>query len=253
MKGIHIAVISHKRPENVQPLEKLLNLGKAVPVYWYVNKGEKKVYMEAGAEYVVECGTNICQARNSAVKDAGANFCIQVSDDLKGIKQIRFTTNGSREKITVSFQTVVEDLVFMLKRRHFKYAGVAVTDNALNYAGEDYSFDKLIVNDLICLAPGTYFDESTALKEDYDQCLQQLIYTGGLVRANKYLCNFPHRQNKGGANTYRNSETENVATQKLFAKWGPHIKNHPTRPGQISLNYKQIKETRELLLNANKK
>lgn len=243
----HLAVISHKRPENILPLKKLIGL----PLTWYVNKGEGKTYLKAGAENVVECGSNICHARNKAIFDAGRTFCIQVSDDLKGIKEISMQV-GKRIKCDVSFKQVAENLILQVKSKNYKFGGVAVTDNALNYDGTDYSFDKLVVNDLICISPLNYFDERMALKEDYDMCIKELIYTGGIVRVNKYLCNFPHRENKGGANTYRNNETENKATQALFQKWGSFIKPHPTRQGQVSLNYKLIRQAREEIINSKK-
>jgi hypothetical protein len=247
---VHVAVISHKRPHNVRTILQIV--GECT---FYVNKGEKKEYHDAGAKYVVECGTEICTARNYAIADAHLAQLpsIQVSDDLRGIKRIS-VMGGKRVQVEIDFIEVVITMVQELRRRKFYFGGVAVSNNALNYQGKDISYNKLIVNDLICIMPGINqrFDVDLALKEDYDMTINQLIYVGGVVRLDNILCNFPHRENKGGANTYRNEKTELVPTKKLFAKWGPHVMKHKTREGQVSLNYKQIKETRAQIVSKKK-
>lgn len=236
-------MISHKRPFNVKKITELIG-----PCTFFVNIGESEDYIKAGAEAVIECGTNICHARNKAILCAQAIGLpsIQVSDDLKSLKQVRMKEDGeNREVWHVDFEHVCRTMLNELERTRFFYGGVAVTTNRLNYTGEDFSHDKLIVCDLICIMPGPYkFDEDMALKEDYDLSISQLLEVGGLVRCNQFLCDFPHRDNDGGANTYRNSQTEDAATQKLYSKWGPLVKKHPTREGQIALNYTAIKDRR---------
>lgn len=233
----HIAVISHKRPFNVQKIKEII--GECT---FFVNTGEKQTYLDAGAKYVIECGENICQARNTAIREARKYNLpsIQVSDDLRSLKKVQLK-EGKHIVEEVKFEFVCETMLNELKTKNYVYGGVAVTTNRLNYTGEDFSYDKLIVCDLICVMPSKYeFDENMALKEDYDLTITQLIEVGGVVRCNQFLCDFPHRDNKGGANTYRDNETEQVATEKLYEKWGFCIKKHATREGQISLNYQEI-------------
>lgn len=253
---VWVAVISHKRPENVFKIRDVIN---CEPTY-YINKGEKADYHKAGADMhqIVECGTNICEARNQAIMDAHKRKlpCIQVSDDLRGMKIIKMVRDG-KEKMTdnVMFSTVVNKLCAELFFKGFHYGGVAVSSNQLNYTGEDTSYHLLLVNDLICIMPTkqpTLFDPTLALKEDYDLTIRELIYTGGVVRLNNILCNFPHRENKGGANTYRNSKTEMEATKRLKSKWDKIVKDNPRRPGQVLLNYKFIKQAREGILGFRK-
>lgn len=239
--GAHIAVISHKRPFNVKAIMNIIG-----PCTFFVNVGEYEEYINAGAIRVIECGTNICHARNMAIKHAKElNLpSIQVSDDLRSLKRV-YMNGESRFVEPVIFEDVCKTMLYELERKKFFYGGVAVTTNRLNYTGEDFSYDKLIVCDLVCIMPGPYtFDEKMALKEDYDMTISQLIEVGGVVRCNQFLCDFPHRDNKGGANTYRNGITEEEATKNLYDKWGPLIKKHATREGQISLNYKAIIDRR---------
>lgn len=237
-----IAVISHKRPENIKPITKLI--GDST---FYVNTGEKNLYLQAGAKNVKECGDNICQARNQAIKDA-RNYglpCIQVSDDLKSIKFVELINNEYFVNNT-DFEYVVETIVQELENKNYYYGGIAVTTNRLNYTGINFSYDKLIVNDLVCIMPGDYlFDEKMYLKEDYDMTLTQLLEVGGVVRCNQFLCDFPHRNNKGGANTYRTTKEEHEANMRVYNKWGDLIKKHPNRENQISLNYNKIRTFNE--------
>lgn len=247
----HIAVISHKRPENVK---KILEAIEKTPkeVTFYVNDGERMDYIRAGAVNVVEAGTDICMARNAAIDDAGSYPSIQTSDDLKRIKKIHMM-GGKRQTFAISFDEVIFELMGIMRRSKFNYGGTAVTSNQLNYTGKDISTDKLIVCDLICVMNGTRFDPKMALKEDYDLTIDQLLRYGGVIRLDNILCEFPHRENKGGANTYRNSKSEAEATKKLFDKWGNLIKPHATREGQISLNYKLIREARQQMIAASKR
>jgi hypothetical protein len=233
----YIAVISHKRPENVARMQEMTG-----GCTFFVNKGEHQSYIDAGAKNVVECGDNICQARNEAVRKAGKLYCIQISDDLKRIKKVSIV-KGKKVQKDYPIHGVCMDLCDQLINQDANFAGVAVTSNALNYDGTDVSLDKLIVNDFICLAPKTYFNESLYLKEDYGLTIEELIHGRPVVRLNYILWEFPHRQNKGGANTYRNSKSEKAATERLKKVYGKYLKDNPRRPGQVLLNYKVIRST----------
>lgn len=242
--NFHLAVISTKRPENVKFMQKLC---EPLECHWYVNAGESVVYEFAGAHNVYEDGTNICEARNYALYHAfGHNKpCIQISDDLRNVKEIHLDNAGKRITKFTTVANVCRELIYRLQEKKLLYGGVAITNNPLNYTGEDTSTTKLIVNDFICMLPCSYrFDEDLALKEDYDMSIRHLLEVGGVLRLNNILCDFPHRQNKGGANDYRNDTTEGEATRKLIAKWPDYVKMNPRRPGQVLLNYKAIRENK---------
>jgi len=240
MDNFHLAIISTKRPGNVPFMQKLCE--PFVP-YWFVNDGEGEEYASAGAKTVFECGNNICEARNYALERAFAVDLpsIQISDDLRSIKRVKFDVSGKRVAEFSSVAETASELINQLKRFNAFFGGVAINNNPLNYTGTDISTDKLIVNDFICMTPSLYrFDEALALKEDYDMCVAQLLAGNKIIRLNNILCDFPHRQNAGGANTYRNDSTEAEATRRLMAKWPKYIVPHKTRLGQVSLDYKAI-------------
>jgi len=238
----HLAIISTSRPQNVEFMQSMCEPYKC---HWYVNLGEYQAYEDAGAHVINECALNICHARNQAIKDADELGipCIQISDDLRNIKSIIIDSNGKRKTQFETVNNICNELIHQLHENNLFYGGVAISSNPLNYTGVDTSIDKLIVNDFICLMPGAgLFDEALALKEDYDMSIRQLLGCGGIARLNNILCDFPHRQNNGGANTYRNDSTEAEATKKLLAKWPNFVRMNPRRPGQVLLNYKAIRE-----------
>lgn len=240
----YVSVISHQRPYNVERITNLIG-----DCTFFVNDGEKKSYVKSGANQVFESGNNICSARNKAIKEAKGFPCIQVSDDLSYLREIYFTDtwkgSGGRKVKDVSFETVAKTMIEELNRTKFWYSGIAVTSNRMNYLkGIDFTHDKLIVNDLICIMPDCpyEFDEEMALKEDYDFTLTNILMNGGLVRCNQFFGNFPHRNNDGGANLYRNSESERKANEKILGKWGNLLKEHHSRENQISINYSELKK-----------
>lgn len=237
-----LAIISTKRPKNVSFMQKICEPFECV---WFVNEGEADEYIKAGAHYVNESASNICEARNNALNAAYRRNlpCIQISDDLKNIKTISLDQKGNRATNFITVEQTINALIEQIKINNSYFGGVAINSNPLNYTGKDISIDKLIVNDFICMMPSQWkFDERLPLKEDYDMCVQQLLHGNKIIRLNNILCDFPHRQNEGGANTYRNDTTEAEATRKLMVKWPQYIIPHRTRGGQVSLNYKAIRE-----------
>lgn len=230
----HLAITSHKRPQNVQFMQKIC---EGNICNWYVINGEKQDYLNAGAHNVYETLPGISIARNTALRHAFEQQLpsIQLSDDLRNIKKIRIE-NGKRIKEFISFNEVCQILISELIKKQFYYGGVAVTSNPLNYTGIDISYEKLIVCDLNCFMPGCpFFDEELLQKEDYDMTIRNILQFGGVVRLDNILCDFPHRQNDGGANTYRNFESEKLAMEALIKKWPNYLKHHNTRENQVSL------------------
>lgn len=240
IENIRLAIISTGRPGNVPFMKKFCAPYKC---HWYVNDGERQAYMDAGADIVQECGNNISEARNAALRNAWGNELIscQLSDDIRSIKYIDKNTKPKIIEFDTALTIMHRVLAYGLKKT--KIVGVAPTDNALNYTGEDVSDGKLVGFSLFLYAPtGPLFDPAVALKEDYDMNIQHIIDGNAILRCNTLLCNFPHRQNEGGANTYRNDSTEAAATRALMAKWPKYIIPHKTRPGQVSLDYRALEK-----------
>jgi hypothetical protein len=237
----HAAVISTKRTHRVEPMQQILGSIKAT---WYVTEGEEQAYVQAGVPFgcVVGCPPNISEARNMAIADARefGSCSIQTSDDLRHIRKLSLL-NGKRHAERITLEAAIGVLLVSAAKTGRLYGGVAVTSNTLNYTGLDLSLDKFVACDLIFVAPECpLFDTTMALKEDYDMTLELIVNGDGVFRCDNILCDFPHRDNKGGANTYRDAATEAAVTEKMFAKWGSLIEPHRTRRGQISLRRNAI-------------
>lgn len=139
MSDIHLAIISTGRPQNVQFIQKFC---APYDCHWYVNDGERRAYIEAGALSVKECGNNISSARNEALLDAWGKELIscQLSDDIRHIKII----DRTKKQKLIEFQEAVNTLLITQIATGCKIVGVAPTENPLNYTGDDVSINKLV-------------------------------------------------------------------------------------------------------------
>jgi len=232
-----VTCISTQRAENVPKIKSKFPNDELV---FFVSKNEGKSYKMFGAKEVIECERNICDARNKAFLYAKERnkYCVQTSDDLVSIN---IPVNNKRQRTETSI--AINDMIQMMEQKGAMIAGVSITDSLLNYK-RDWSFDKLIVNDLIVISPKNelLYDTGAFLKEDYDMFIMQMQKYGVVVRADKYLCNYPHRENKAGANTYRTYETEKKQNEYVIKKHNGLIIPHNRRDNQISVNYKLLYE-----------
>lgn len=230
-----ITCISTQRAENVPHIQRHFPESEIV---FFISKNESKSYKMYGAKEVFECERNICSARNAAFMYAKSlgKYCVQTSDDLQAISVVE---NGKKKKCTA--YDAIEDMINEMERSSCLLSGVSITDNLLNYK-KDYSYDKLIVNDLIVLSPQNeiLYDTGAFLKEDYDMFILQMQRYKKVLRADKFLCRFPHRENKAGANTYRTYETEKKQNEYVMNKHPHYIIPHNRRDNQVSINYKKL-------------
>lgn len=233
---MHIAIISHARPQNVPKIQAITGLN----VWWYVGYGEKHDYELHGAKNVVESG-GLMASRNLALEHAfldGQQTCVQISDDLSKLK---FLINKEGKNIVtseLSFQNALGYMEHELNKTPYKLAGVAPTPNAFFYHKE-FSANLFIVGDFIMIKPTELrFDENLSLKEDYDYTVQHLKTYGGVLRCNRILATFAHRTNKGGAVEYRTAEKEQQNIAYLMAKHPDEFRLNPLRPNEILLKKK---------------
>ncbi len=242
-----VCVVSTSRAENVPKISAKVHASVSgkIPIYFFVSRGEGKSYKLFGAENVIECERNICSARNDAflfAKKQDKN-CLQVSDDLGSIHIYDYEINSFRK---TNFVEAGLELFINMISYGCMLAGVAITSNKLNFQPKkDNSKDcvnKLIVNDMIVLSKENeiLYDVDAFLKEDYDMFVLQNIKYGSVARVDKIVCNFPHRENKGGANTYRIKETEVKQNEYVMRKHPMIIIPHTKREGQVSIDYKQL-------------
>lgn len=196
-----------------------------------VKNGESRLYMEAGCKNVIETGS-LLQSRNAALEMAFEKnkICVQLSDDLKSV-----TTNknfGEKKRVDLDF--AILDLVSVFEKVKGVYLmGVPPTSNDF-YAKNKISKNTFCIGDMLFVKPNSLrFDTALTLKEDYDYTLQHLAKYGNVFRYQKYLFEFEHYTNKGGAVQYRSNAEEQKNIRILMGKWGDKIKLNPKRKNEI--------------------
>lgn len=196
-----------------------------------VKKGEKHLYEANGCKTVYETG-GLIQSRNAALEMAFAEnkICVQLSDDLKKV-----TTNKNfSTKKTVDLDLSISEMVTIFNKVNGVYLmGIAPTANDF-FAKNNISKNTFCIGDLIFVKPNPLrFDASLTLKEDYDYTLQHLKKYGNTFRYQKYLFEFKHYKNKGGAVDYRTEQEEQKNIKRLLDKWGNKIRLNPKRKNEV--------------------
>ena len=204
----------------------------APDAYWYVAAGDGPSYREAGASNVIESGP-LCASRNRALDDAFAEkrACVQLSDDLRGIKFA-----GRRGEADIDLSTAISFMEKACAASGAYLAGAAPTSNAFYTDAErrPVRTAHFIVGDFIYVRPTPLrFWEELLLKEDYDYTAQHLREYGCVARCDVILAAFAHRSNAGGAVSYRTSELERTSIAQLEARWPGVFRPNPRRPDEI--------------------
>lgn len=196
-----------------------------------VKKGEKHLYEKHGCKNVFETGT-LMQSRNAALNMAfnENKICVQLSDDLKKV-----TTNknfGPKKQVDIDY--AIDQLVNIFQKVDGVYLmGIPPTSNDF-FAKSLISKNTFCIGDMLFVKPNDLrFDTLLTLKEDYDYTLQHLSKYKNCFRYQKYLFEFEHYKNKGGAVDYRTEQEEQKNIKILFAKWGNKIKLNPKRKNEI--------------------
>ena len=231
----YVGIFSARRPSQVPVMQ-----GFVPEVTWYVaDEEDVDAYTQAGAKKV-EIGGLLCPSRNAVLegaRKAGAEWCLQLSDDLKGLR--RAVTNSRADAYDIDMRGAVSLVREAMIATKARLGGVAPTANAFYYnANRPLHTKAFILGDFMLTASDCdlRFDEGLRLKEDYDFTLQHLKRWGVVARRNDVLADFAHRSNSGGAVRYRTPETEQAAIAHLKRKWGKRIRDNRKRPNEILLD-----------------
>lgn len=196
-----------------------------------VKKGEKHLYEKHGCKNVFETGT-LMQSRNAAL-DMAFNenkICVQLSDDLKKVTTNKNFTLKKQVDIDFAIQELIK--VFM-KVEGVYLMGIPPTSNDF-FAKSLISKNTFCIGDMLFIKPNDLrFDTSLTLKEDYDYTLQHLEKYKNCFRYQKYLFEFEHYKNKGGAVDYRTEKEEQKNIMILKSKWGDKVRLNTKRKNEI--------------------
>jgi len=196
-----------------------------------VKNGQKALYEEHGCANVFETG-KLVESRNWALDHAFKDklICVQLSDD---VKKITINKNFGEKKV-VPLSEAIEDIVNKFdKTSGFYLMGIPPTNN-------DFFAKKMTATNVFCIGDALFvkpsaprFDTNLSLKEDYDFTLSHIKQYKTVVRYHKYLWEFAHYSNAGGAVDYRSDTTEQANIDYLLRKWGDAIKLNPKRKNEI--------------------
>jgi hypothetical protein len=228
---IHIAIISHKRPKNVELMEALTDCGQEL--HWYVGMDEEEHYRHAKG--MVIGGGNLIASRNMALNYAAneKKYCLMLDDDL--VKIHFFTLLGQEE---IQFFELVQEMYNVLKSVPLYLAGVASTTNRFFYNPKSPLGLKHFIGGWCTLTKkGSIprYDDNLKTKEDYDITLEHVKQYGGVCRINYLAPEFKHWNNPGGVVDYRTDEGEQASIKYLKKKWKGSIRDNVKRPNEILL------------------
>lgn len=196
-----------------------------------VKNGEKHLYEKNGCKNVFETG-GLIDSRNAALDMCfnEGKICVQLSDDLKKV----ITNKNFNQLCEVDIDFAIKDMVDVFNKVNGVYLmGVPPTSNYF-FAKKLVAKNNFCIGDLLFVKPNELrFDRSLTLKEDYDYTLQHLKRYKNCFRYQKYLFEFEHYKNKGGAVDYRTDKEEKKNISILFNKWGDKIKINPKRKNEI--------------------
>ncbi len=230
---IHVAIISHKRPNNVTLMENLTGIPEKL--HWYVTKDEVEEYQSRATGMVIE-GGDLCQSRNRALEYAATEekYCLMLDDDL--VKIHHFLQVGQTEMM---FINMVGEMYEILNSCPLYLAGTASTTNRYFYHPEKPLGLKHFIGGWCTLTKygaKPRYDTALKTKEDYDITLQHIKEYGGVCRINYLAPEFKHWNNPGGVVDYRTTEIEQASIRYLEEKWGTHtIRRNTKRPNEILL------------------
>ncbi|MEL6311916.1 MAG: hypothetical protein AAFQ17_06055, partial [Pseudomonadota bacterium] len=125
-----------------------------------------------------------------------------------------------------------------MRRTGAKLGGCHCTGNpGQAFSSAPVTTAHFVVGDLVVIdAPGSplNFDTRFKLKEDYDFTCQHLAAHGTVVRCNRLLAQFKHRDNAGGAVDDRTFKKERDMIRLLKHKWPGVFRPHTARAKKLT-------------------
>lgn len=229
---IYVAIISHKRPNNVSLMEKITDLDKKLN--WYVGHGDAADYQHAYGN-VIDSG-ELVTSRNMALDIAfdDNKYCLMLDDDLVSCHLLSIV---KKEPQAVTFENLVEEMYNVLQATSLHLAGIAPTTNPFFYnSNKPLGLKHFCIGAMTLTKPTDLrYDPNLRTKEDYDYTLQHIQKYGGVCRLNYAIPKFLHWNNEGGVVDYRTDKIEEDSVAYLKKKWGTAIRDNPKRPHEILL------------------
>lgn len=198
--------------------------------------GQGDLYQKHGCKNVIETGSLI-DSRNFALDNAFEKnlICVQLSDDLK---KIHVNKNFGEKKELDHFETIKKMADLFDKTSGIYLMGIPPTSNDF-FAKNLIQENAFCIGDMLFVKPSKpRFDKNLTLKEDYDFTLQHIELYKKVIRYQKYIFEFQHYSNDGGAVAYRTDEKEQTNINYLLKKWPQFISLNKKRKNEILMRVK---------------
>lgn len=166
----------------------------------------------------------ITKARNWILKNSDSPRVVFLDDDVKSQGWTKLYSNKSRKKEISESQWINEFKKLFDITESFKYKifGIKTEDatrsvyptQPIQFRGYVTASCMGIIND-----GSYYFDESYAVKEDYEICLRHIKKEGGIIAARYLHWQNSHWGDEGGCKDYRTQSTEAKCIRKLVKEY----------------------------------
>lgn len=200
----------------------------------FVPKLEADAYRAGGARNVVEVPDQIrgiTATRNWILDHAGTDRVVMIDDDLKYAGWIKvYDRHMERQALNeAQFLDEWRKLFELTEQLGYRIWGAA-TDGAPRsvYPYKPFLWKTYVTASCMGIVnSGLRFDESFAVKEDYELCLRAIQEDGGLVGARNIVWVNAHWHDEGGCKDYRTQALEEQCTNKLIRKFPGRVRRAP--------------------------
>jgi hypothetical protein len=214
---LHIAVPSKGRVGRVKTQAVLPSCSVYVPAL------EASAYRAAGAQNVVAVPDQvrgITRTRNWILRNTKSRHVVMIDDDVTTAGWIRLHDTQA-ERVSIDEPTWLAEFVKLFEitaQMQFRIWGIA-TDGATRSCYPYFPFRWRSYITASCMGiindGRTLFDETFAVKEDYELCARCIHQDGGVVSAQYLYWMNSHWHDEGGCKDYRTQAMERDAISRL--------------------------------------
>jgi hypothetical protein len=223
MPEVRYAIPSFKRTGKVRTLQVIPKAQVWVP------QSQAKAYANAhGADNVVsipdELDGNVSRKRNAILdRLSGEEWVVLLDDDLTGIW--RREANERTRLTAAEIDWLCHEQFLLCETIGVRMWGLNQNQDPLAYrVAHPFGMLAPILGPFVgLLRPDLRYDESCAMKEDYDYWLQHIARDHRTWRVNKYHYTHDHAKMAGGCQATRTMKMEQRATERMVAKWGADV------------------------------
>lgn len=218
------AIISSKRPHNIQMMEELCD---GLDPIWYVPESETDTYLDAGAQIVIGLeGEPPAKGKhlNCAMEDAfdSDKYLLNIDDDIQFVKSVTQVKDRAFFSNPIKLELAVKEIYEDLEASPYYLAGASSMTNPF-YTGVDTKYHGAVQGKMALHKPNELrYDENIKEYEDADYNIRHHLNYGGVIVVNRILVKNKQWTNPGGYVDVRDPETSKQTAAFLNGKYGKY-------------------------------